>query len=99
MTAKHRKLCLFYLNCWGLLERCSDSKEQRWLLAIQKTEAYYLTREGAISAIVFDLHFRRKLSRSKTIQEGHISATSYDKALTDILSTLAVYAAQDGLLD
>lgn len=99
MVLTHRKLCLKYLNCWGLLEKSSDFKDQQWLRAIQKTEAYYLTQKGSIGAIVLDLHFRQKMSETDTIKRSCIGRTTYQNVVTDIVSTLAVYAAQDGLLD
>lgn len=99
MIITHRKLCLKYLNCWGLLEKSSDPKDRRWLRAIQKTESYYLTQKGSIGAIVLDLHFRQKMSETDTIKRSCIGRTTYHKAVTDIISTLAVYAAQDRLLD
>lgn len=98
MIFRHRKICLAYLNCWALVERSHAAKDRLWLQAIQKTEAYYKQQKDSISAIVLDLHFRQRMSKDKTLQHAFIGGTSYDKAVTDILSTLAVYAAQLGLL-
>ena len=98
MTFKHRKICLAYLNCWALLEHSHAAKDQLWLQAIQKTAAYYKQQNDSISAIVLDLHFRQKLSKDKVLQQASIGGTSYNYAITDILSTLAVYAAQMGIL-
>lgn len=98
MIFRHRKICLAYMQCWGLLEGSRNVKDQLWLRAIQQTEDYYSHQTGSLSSIVFDLHFRHKMTKVETLQHGHMSNTTYEKAVTDILSTLAVFAAQMGIL-
>ena len=98
MMFRHRKICLAYMQCWGLLEGSRAAKDRLWLQAIQRTESYYQKQAGSLPSIVFDLHFRQKLSKPDTLQHGRMSSTTYEKAITDILSTLAICAAELGLL-
>lgn len=98
MMFRHRKICLAYMQCWGLLEGSRAAKDRLWLQAIQQTEAYYQRQAGSLPSIVFDLHFRQKLSKPDTLQHGCMSSTTYEKAITDILSTLAICAAELRLL-
>lgn len=98
MMFRHRKICLAYMQCWGLLETSRNTKDRLWLQAIRQTEAYYRQQVGSSSSIVLDLHFKLKLSKTDTLQNGRMSSTTYEKAVTDILSTLAVFAAQLDIL-
>ncbi len=96
MTTEQRRQARDALWHWELLERAADGESGLWLHAIRRTAAYY---EGLdpIRAGIIELRYRRHLTEERTREALHIGHSTYRKGVDDILSTLAVYAAQLGL--
>lgn len=66
-----------------------------WAGAIEQTEQYYQLRDP-IRAGVLRMRFWERRTEDYTIENLHIGRTTYKKALSDVLSTVAVFAAQRG---
>ena len=97
MTNEHRRQCRDALWNWQLIERHPTPENQCWAHALRKTAAYYQYQDP-IRAGIIEQRYRRHLPEEKVLDTLHIGRTTYQKANTDLLSTLAVYAAREGVL-
>lgn len=97
MTNEHRRQCRDALWHWQLIERQAGPEPQCWAHALRQTAAYY-ERRDPIRAGILEQRYRRHLTQEQVQDCLHIGRTTYQKANADLLSTLAVYAARDGLL-
>ena len=97
MTSEHRRQCRAALWHWQLIERQPGPETECWAHALRQTAAYY-ERRDPIWAGILEQRYRRHLTEEQVQDKLHIGRTTYQKANTDLLSTLAVYAARDGLL-
>lgn len=97
MTSEHRRQCRNALWHWKLIERQTDPRNACWAQAMRQTAAYY-ERRDPIRAGILEQRYRRHLTEEQVLDELHIGHTTYQKANSDILSTLAVYAAREGVL-
>ena len=96
MTSEHRRQCRAALWHWQLIERQPGPETECWAHALRQTAAYY--ERDPIRAGILEQRYRRHLTEAQVQDKLHIGRTTYQKANTDLLSTLAVYAARDGLL-
>lgn len=97
MTAEQRRQCRTALWNWRLFECETDPEHACWAQAMRKTAAYYEERDP-IRAGIIEQRYRRHLTEEQVIDRLHIGRSTYQKANADLLSTLAVYAAQNGVL-
>ena len=97
MTSEHRRQCRAALWHWQLIERQPGPETECWGNALGMTGAVY-DRLDPIRAVFFEQRDSRHLTEEQVQDKLHIGRTTYQKANTDLLSTLAVYAARDGLL-
>ncbi len=98
MTTEQRHQCRAALWHWQLLERqTTDPKAACWAAAARRTAAYY-ERRDPIRAGIIEQRYRRHHTEEEVLDLLHIGRTTYQKANADLLSTLAVYAAQAGVL-
>ena len=97
MTNEQRRQCRTALWHWQLIERHPTPENQCWAMALRRTAAYYEQRDP-IRAGIIEQRYRRHLTEQQVQDNLHIGHTTYQKANTDLLSTLAVYAAREGLL-
>ena len=97
MTNEHRRQGRAALWRWQLLERQPTPENQCWDHALRQTAAYY-QQQDPIRAGILEQRYRRHLTEEQVQAQLHIGRTTYQKANTDLLSTLAVYAAREGLL-
>ena len=96
MTNEHRRRCRAALWHWQLIERQPSPENACWAQALRQTAAYY-HRHDPIRAGILEQRYRRHLTEEQVQAQLHIGRTTYQKANTDLLSTLAVYAAREGL--
>lgn len=97
MTTEHRRQCRNALWNWELIERQPDVQNACWAYAMQQTAAYYERTDPIRSGILRE-RYRHHLTEEQVVERLHIGRTTYQKANSDLLSTLAVYAAQIGAL-
>ena len=98
MTIEHRRQCRNAMWNWGLIEQQqNDIHNACWAYALRKTAAYYERTDPIRSGIIRE-RYRHHLTEEQVVERLHIGRTTYQKANTDLLSTLAVYAAQIGAL-
>ena len=101
MTEEHRRRCRTALWHWRLIERQPDPENECWAHALRQTvrqTAAYYERRDPIRAGILEQRYRRHLTEEQVQAQLHIGRTTYQKANTDLLSTLAVYAAREGVL-
>ena len=70
--------------------------ERNWRDAIEQSVAYY-KQNDPLRAELFELRYVQNRSEDEVIERLHIGRTPYKKAQQDLLSTVAVYAAQKGV--
>ena len=80
-------------------QRARSPVERSWCAAIEEGLAYY-RQNDPLRADLFELHIAQ-LEQIRTeddvIDQLHIGRTTYQKAHQDLLSTIAVYAAERGV--
>ncbi len=97
MTNEQRRQCRAALWHWQLIERQPGPETECWAHALRRTAAYY-ERRDPIRAGILEQRYRRHQTVEQVQAQLHIGRSTYQKANSDLLSTLAVYAAGDGLL-
>ena len=68
---------------------------RRWEKAIEDSMAYYKEADP-IRADLLQLRYLQHRKEADVLEQLHIGRTTYQKAELDLLSTIAVYAAQNG---
>lgn len=80
-----------------MIERQPGPEQECWAHVLRRTAAYYEKRDP-IRAGIIEQRYRRHLTQERVIDLLHIGRSTFQKANEDLLSTLAVYAAKEGLL-
>lgn len=97
MTNEQRRRTQAALLCYGKKhpgnKGCPDAK--LWAGAIEQAEQYYELCDPT-RAKLLRMRFLERRAEDYTIENLHIGRTTYKKALSDVLSTVAVFAAQRG---
>ena len=70
--------------------------ERSWCAAIEEGLAYY-RQNDPLRADLFELRYVQHRTEDDVIDQLHIGRTTYQKAHQDLLSTIAVYAAERGV--
>ena len=83
--------------CWpnGRRQWARSPVNRRWEKAIEDSMAYYKgsgSHPGRSAAAALSAHRKE----ADVLEQLHIGRTTYQKAELDLLSTIAVYAAQNG---
>ena len=68
---------------------------RRWEKANEDSKAYYKEADP-IRADLLQLRYMQHRKEADVLEQLHIGRTTYQKAELDLLSTIAVYAAQNG---
>ena len=71
--------------------------ERSWRTAIEQGVEYYEVHDP-LRARLFELRYVQNRTEEEVIERLHIGRTTYKKAQQDLLSTVAIYAAQRGAL-
>ena len=79
------------------LRRYGTRQWAGWRLAIERTIEYY-QQEDPLRADLLRLRYLERRTEDDTIERLHIGRSTYQKAQSDLLSTVAVYAARFGAL-
>ena len=77
-------------------QRARSPVERSWCAAIEEGLAYY-RKNDPLRADLFELRYVQHRTEDDVIDQLHIGRTNYQKAHQDLLSTIAVYAAERGV--
>ena len=69
-----------------------------WKKAIEQTEAYYREADPGLRGGILQLRYMERRTREEVMDKLNISYSTYQKAHSDLLSTIAVFAAHYGEL-
>ncbi len=95
MTLEQRKLTRNALRKYGARHWARSVENRRWQQAIDASIAYYQEHDP-LRADLMRMRFFENRPEDDILERLHIGRTTYQKALQDLLSTVAVYAAQRG---
>lgn len=105
LSMYERDLCFFEeqrnqtrlaLYRYGMRQRARSPVERSWCAAIEEGLAYY-RQNDPLRADLFELRYVQHRTEDDVIDQLHIGRTTYQKAHQDLLSTIAVYAAERGV--
>lgn len=97
MTLEHRRKAKDALWMYKHWKGLRDPVRQRWCRVIEETVTYYRTHD-AIREKLIERRYLNHETRENVVAALNIGRTTYAKANEDILSTVAILAAQKGLL-
>ena len=95
MTKQQRDATRSALLAYGRRQWARNPVERSWCAAIEEGLAYY-RQNDPLRADLFELRYVQHRTEDDVIDQLHIGRTTYQKAHQDLLSTIAVYAAQNG---
>ncbi len=95
MTDFQRKAARDALEQYGMRRWARSDTNRAWRRAVERTLAYYDVKDAA-RAQMLRLRYIEKRREDDVIAMLHMGRTTYKNALTDLLSTVAVFAAQEG---
>ena len=96
MTNEQRNQTRLALYRYGMRQRARNPVERSWCAAIEEGLAYY-RQNDPLRADLFELRYVQHRTEDDVIDQLHIGRTTYQKAHQDLLSTIAVYAAERGV--
>ena len=96
MTSEQRNQTRLALYRYGMRQRARSPVERSWCAAIEEGLAYY-RKNDPLRADLFELRYVQHRTEDDVIDQLHIGRTTYQKAHQDLLSTIAVYAAERGV--
>ena len=101
LTMAERDACFFdaenrnALRKYGERHWARTPENRRWQSAIDEGIDYYQVHDP-MRADLLRMRFFEQRPEDEILEQLHIGRTTYQKALQDLLSTIAVYAAQRG---
>ena len=95
MTKQQRDATRSALLAYGRRQWARSPVNRRWEKAIEDSMAYYKEADP-IRADLLQLRYLQHRKEADVLEQLHIGRTTYQKAELDLLSTIAVYAAQNG---
>lgn len=95
MTMSERDATRSALLAYGRRQWARSPVNRRWEKAIEDSMAYYKEADP-IRADLLQLRYLQHRKEADVLEQLHIGRTTYQKAELDLLSTIAVYAAQNG---
>ena len=97
MTREQSKATKQAIQRYGTKQWARNPVERSWRAAIEQGGDYYKEHDP-LRAQLFELRYVQNRTEEDVIERLHIGRTTYKKAQQDLLSTIAVYAAQRGAL-
>ena len=95
MTKQQRDATRSALLAYGRRQWARSPVNRRWEKAIEDSMAYYKEADP-IRADLLQLRYLQHRKEADVLEQLHIGRTTYQKAELDLLSTIAVSAAQNG---
>ena len=96
MTNEQRNKTRLALYRYGMRQRARNPVEHSWCAAIEESLTYY-RQHDPLRADLFELRYVQHRTEDDVMDRLHIGRTTYKKAQQDLLSTVAVYAAERGV--
>ena len=97
MTREQSKATKQAMQRYGTKQWARNPVERSWRAAIEQGVDYYKEHDP-LRAQLFELRYVQNRTEEDVIERLHIGRTTYKKAQQDLLSTIAVDAAQRGAL-
>lgn len=97
MTREQSTATKAALRRYGTRNWARNPVERSWRTAIEQGVEYYRVHDP-LRARLFELRYVQNRTEEEVIERLHIGRTTYKKAQQDLLSTVAIYAAQRGAL-
>ena len=97
MTDQQRRLTRQALQRYRTRQWARSPVNKQWQAAIEEGLAYY-EQHDPLRADLLKLRYLENRREEEVIERLHIGRSTYQKAQTDLLSTIAIYAAQRGAL-
>lgn len=95
MTAEQRNLTRNALRKYGARQWARTPENRRWQAAIEESITYY-EEHDPVRVNLLRLRYFENRPEEEVIERLHIGRTTYQKAQLDLLSTIAICAAQRG---
>ena len=95
VTPEQRDVTRNALRKYGERHWARTPENRRWQSAIDEGLDYYQAHDP-MRADLLRMRFFEQRPEDEILEQLHIGRTTYQKALQDLLSTIAVYAAQRG---
>mgnify|MGYP001149568733 FL=1 len=95
MTPEQRDVTRNALRKYGERHWARTPENRRWQSAIDEGLDYYQAHDP-MRADLLRMRFFEQRPEDEILEQLHIGRTTYQKAELDLLSTIAVYAAQNG---
>ena len=96
MTNEQRNKTRLALYRYGMRLSARNPVEHSWCAAIEESLTYY-RQHDPLRADLFELRYVQHRTEDDVMDRLHIGRTTYKKAQQDLLSTVAVYAAERGV--
>ena len=96
VTNEQRNKTRLALYRYGMRLRARNPVEHSWCAAIEESLTYY-RQHDPLRADLFELRYVQHRTEDDVMDRLHIGRTTYKKAQQDLLSTVAVYAAERGV--
>ena len=96
LTNEQRNKTRLALYRYGMRQRARNPVEHSWCAAIEESLTYY-RQHDPLRADLFELRYVQHRTEDDVMDRLHIGRTTYKKAQQDLLSTVAVYAAERGV--
>ena len=98
MTKEQRQKTKQALGSYGQKNWVRGPLNWGWKRAIEQTEEYYHEVDPGLRGGILQLRYMEKRTREEVMDRLNISYSTYQKAHSDLLSTVAVFAAHYGEL-
>ena len=98
MTQEQRRKTQEALGFYGQRNWVYGPRNWGWKKAIEQTEAYYREADPGLRGSILQLRYMERRTREEVMDKLNISYSTYQKAHSDLLSTIAVFAAHYGEL-
>ena len=95
MTNTQRAQTKMALHRYGTRQWARNPINRMWREAIEESIAYY-DRTDPVRSDILRMRYLQKNREEDVIEKLHIGRTTYQKAQQDMLSTIAICAAQKG---
>ena len=98
MTQEQRQKTKEALSRYGQKNWVYGPCNWGWKRAIQLAEEYYRETDPGLRGSILQLRYMERRTREEVMDKLNISYSTYQKAHSDLLSTIAVFAAHYGEL-
>ena len=98
MTQEQRRKAREALENYGKKNWVYGTHNWGWKRAVELTEEYYRETDPGLRGSILRLRYMEKQKRDDVMEALNIGYSTYQKAHSDLLSTVAVFAAHYGEL-